>query len=121
MEEHRLPFASFIKLRNNLAEVVVDEGVEVNLQMVGMIHEWLLINLDPPFSVVVNRINGYSYTPEAQPYIGSLPQLKAVAQISYSEQTDRVVERLAEYPREHPWNLKVFHNRTDAVDWAVHQ
>ncbi|MBT7913257.1 hypothetical protein HN588_05050, partial [Candidatus Bathyarchaeota archaeon] len=80
MEEiHQLPFATIIKLRSDIAELVIDGDIEVNLQMLGLIHEWLLNNLDDSFSVMVNRINSYSYTPEAHPHIGSLKGLKAIA------------------------------------------
>ena len=122
MEEiHKLPFATIIKLRSDIAELVIDGDIEVNLQMLGLIHEWLLNNLDESFSVMVNRINSYSYAPEAHPYIGSLKGLKAIAEVVYSSATEMVVKDLANYPREYPWNVKCFSARQPALEWMTVQ
>jgi hypothetical protein len=41
MNIHQVSFAKIIVLRNDLAEVIVHSGVDINLSMVGEIHETL--------------------------------------------------------------------------------
>ena len=56
-----LPFATIIKLREDIAEVIINEGVEMNLDMVNQYHEYLLLHFKAPFSLLINKVNSYTY------------------------------------------------------------
>ena len=45
MSRHRLSFGEIIILKPNLAEVIVDDGIEMDLKMVEEYHEFLLNKL----------------------------------------------------------------------------
>ena len=56
MDLHELPFAKIIILQDDLAEVLIDEGVVMNAQMVAQYHEFLLSHLQAPFALLINKL-----------------------------------------------------------------
>lgn len=66
MESHRLRFAEIIILNKNLAEVIIDEAIEMDLSMVEEYHAFLLSHLDSSFSLLINKRHAYGYTFDAQ-------------------------------------------------------
>ena len=117
MDLHELPFAKIILLQADIAEIIVDEGISMDLDMVNQYHSFLLEHLTAPFSLLINKINSYTYDFEAQLKLGTLDEINAMAVVSYNRITTITTERLASYPRDKEWNLKVFPNRTEALDW----
>lgn len=121
VDADQLEFAQFTKLADDLAEVVVAEGVEMDLAMVAQYHDWLRTHLASPCLVLINKINRYSYTFEAQQQIGTIPEIKAIAFLTYSAVSDLTTEALAELPRSRRWNARIFHDRDDALRWLTAQ
>jgi hypothetical protein len=119
MELHELPFAKIRILRNDIAEVVIDEGVEMDISMVEQYHDFLLTHLRSPFSLLINKINSYSYDFPAQEKLATLKEINAMAVVAYNLTTEVTTETLASYPRAIKWNLKIFPNRGDALSWLV--
>jgi len=66
MDLYELPFAKIIILDENLAEVIINEGIEMDINMVEQYHEFLLSHLQPPFSLLINKVNSYTYEFYAQ-------------------------------------------------------
>ncbi|MFD2725516.1 hypothetical protein [Hyunsoonleella rubra] len=62
MKEYKLSFGTIIVLKDNLAEVIINEGVVMNEVMVDIYHDFLLSYLKAPFSLLINKKNSYSYT-----------------------------------------------------------
>ncbi len=75
----RLSFALVCFLKDNLVEVTVDEGAEIDEVKVAEYHDFLTSVLKSPFCIVVNKEHSYSYTFEAQKTIMTVKGLKAVA------------------------------------------
>ena len=117
MKTEKLPFAKVIKLDSNLMEVIVNEGVEMDVEMVNQYHEWLLKNLTPPFGILFNKINSYTYTFDAQKILADLPEIKAMAVISYTQVSAQSTKSLKAIPRKIKWNMEIFDNRKDALNW----
>jgi hypothetical protein len=117
MATKRLSFADVKILEESVAEIIVDEGVEVSIPMVNELHAYLLANLKAPFATLVNKIHQYSYSGEAQFKLGDLPELVAIAVISYSPITHTTTGHLATLPRKNQWNLKMFSERSEALHW----
>src|SRR5690606_41425198 len=76
MKSYELPFATIIIHRNDLAEVIINEGVVLNALMVDVYHDFLLTYLQAPFTLLINNKNSYSYTFEAQRAIANLKEIK---------------------------------------------
>lgn len=114
-----LPFAKIIILQDNIAEVMINEGVEMDVIMVEQYHDFLLSHLRSPFSLLVNKVNSYTYNFQAQMKLAALKEIKAMAVVAYNRVTKLSTESLASYPRSEEWNLKVFSNRDDALAWLL--
>lgn len=121
MSTHRLSFARIILHREDIAEVVVDEGAELTVPMVAELHGFWLTNLEHPFSVIINRANSYGIETDAIPLLGSLEQLNAIAVVAREDTKRTTVEILSSYPREYPWNHQIFSTMKAAVAWVTAQ
>ena len=121
MDLHELPYAKIIILQDNIAEVMINDEVKMDLEMVEQYHEFLLSHLRPPFSLLINKINSYSYDFDAQLKLATLKEINAMAVVAYNRITRITTEALASYPRSEKWNLKVFSNRDEALNWLLLQ
>ena len=119
-EIYTLSFAKIIVIQKDIAEVVVNEGVEINVVMVDEYHEFLLSHLKAPFSLLINKINSYSYDFEAQMKLATLDEINVMAVVSYSRMTEISTNVLANKTyRETEWNLRIYDNRETALDWLL--
>ena len=121
MDLHELPYAKIIILQDNIAEVMINDGVKMDLEMVEHYHEFLLSHLRSPFSLLINKINSYTYDFDAQLKLATLKEINAMAVVAYDRITRITTETLASYPRSEKWNLKVFSNRDEALNWLLLQ
>lgn len=106
--QHRLSFANFNLLSDDVVEVVVDEGVELSLEMVEECHQFIQQNVHHHFGLLINRVNQYSYSYEAQLSLASHEYLKAIAFVYYSQETLTHIENLHRARMFDEWNSKVF-------------
>lgn len=118
MELHKLDFAKIIILREDIAEIIINEGVEMSVEMVEEYHNFLLSHLHAPFSLLVNKINAYTYDFDAQKQLGTLKEINVMAVVAYKLVTEISTETVAAFPREVKWNLKIFSNRDEALAWV---
>jgi len=117
MTLHELGFGKIILLEDDLAEVIINQGVDLTEKMVDEYHDFLRNHLQAPFSLLVNKLNDYSYTFAAQKKLGIIPEIQAMAVVSYKEATERVTQLLITIPREVVWNLRMFSERDLALAW----
>ena len=108
MDLYDLPFAKIIILRDDIAEVMINEGVELDIDMVNQYHQFLLSHLQAPFSLLINKVNAYTYDFHAQERLATLKEINAMAVVAYNRITRLTTETLASFPREVEWNLKIF-------------
>lgn len=118
---HELSFAKIIVLRDDVAEVMINDGVEMDVEMVKQYHDFLLSHLQPPFSLLINKINSYTYDFQAQLQLATIKEINAMAVVSYSRATKITTETLASYPRDETWNIKIFSDRNEALDWLLEE
>ena len=121
MELQELSFCKAIKINNDLAEFIVDEGVEFSLPMVKEYHDWILNNLTKPCLILVNKINSYTYTIDALQEVGTIPEIKAIAFVVYSRVSEITTESVTDFPRDTVWNSRIFNNREEAFHWLEGQ
>jgi hypothetical protein len=119
MDLYELPYAKIIILQDDIAEVMINDEVKMDLEMVEHYHEFLLSHLRPPFSLLINKINSYTYDFDAQLKLATLKEINAMAVVAYNQVTRITTESLASYPRSKKWNLKVFSNREKALNWLL--
>jgi hypothetical protein len=106
--KHRLSFGFFNVLANNIVEVTTDEGVEISLEMVEESSEFLRQHLTGDFAMLINRINNYTYSYEAQLSVGSYENLKAVAFVCYSAKSEQSTKKLQSNRSFDQWDYPIF-------------
>lgn len=116
-----LKMGRIIKLSDDMAEVIVDDGVIIDMDMVREYHEWIQNNLSDPCMLLINKLNPYTYTFEAQKEIAGLDQIQAMAVVVYNRISEVTTRDLASFPREHEWYIQVFDSRHDALLWLEGQ
>jgi len=117
MTIHGLGFGKIILLEDDLAEVIINQGIDLTEAMVDEYHDFLRSHLQAPFSLLINKINDYSYTFAAQEKLAAIPEIHAMAVVSYKQATQRVTQLLTTIPREVEWNLQMFPERDLALAW----
>lgn len=117
MYSHKLSFCRINKLGDRIAEVIVDEGVEVDMEMVAEYHRWIEENLEDPCGLLINKLHKYTYTFEAQTRIAELPMIRAMGVVAYSSVSEVTTKSLIRIPRESKWNIRIFPERGKALAW----
>ena len=118
---YRLSFASIEVISSHIAEIIVDEGVEISLEMCEE-YDALLLELFPhPYTVIVNRINEFSYTYEAGLLLGSLEKRIATAFIVYNESGENRIQKFQSMRKQDTLNIRIFSGfdlgRRKSIEW----
>ena len=121
MKTYKLSFGEITLLQEDIAEVIVNDRVEFNLEMVAEYHEFLINKMKCPFSLLINKLNSYTYTFEAQQHLATLTDINAMAVVSYSNITELTTKSLIQVPREINWKIKIFNEREVALQWLQDQ
>ncbi len=119
--KYPLSFGYINILGDNIAEVIVDEGTVMTLEMCEEYDEFLIEYFTEPFAILVNKLHNYSYTFEAKLHIASLENLKAFAVVTYNKEGVEKTKDIAKIRASDGWNLKEFSGlqmgRKKAVKW----
>lgn len=119
--KHRLSFAYFNILSNDIVEVVVDENIEMTLEMVEECHQFINTHFQEKFAMLINRVNNYTYTYEAKLSIAAYENLIAMAFVYYSEESKVITENLSTLRSLDQWNYRIFSGLElgwqQAFDW----
>lgn len=119
--KHRLSFGYFTLLTDNIVEVVVDEGVEMNLEMIEECHQFIQSHFTDDFGMLVNRVNSYTYSYEAKLSVASYAQMKAIAFVYYSKDAKEISDNLQKMRAIDQWNCQIFSGLElgwqQAYDW----
>ncbi|GAB1855877.1 hypothetical protein MHTCC0001_07120 [Flavobacteriaceae bacterium MHTCC 0001] len=119
MEEYLLSFGKIVVLSDNIAEVIVNEGVVFDEKMVAEYHGFLLERLRAPFSLLINKKNSYSYTFKAQQIVANLPEIDMMAVVMGSSAGLMSTETLMKINESNHWNIKLFKRRSQALHWLL--
>ncbi len=114
---HELGFGRIILLDEDIAEVIIDDGVEMDMAMVNEYHNFLVTHLKAPFSLLINKINSYTYSFAAQRKLATIPQIKTMAVVTYNPLAERTTRSLVRIPRDREWHIKLFNDRDLALQW----
>lgn len=116
---HRLSFGTIIILNKHLAEVIIDEGVEMDRRLMNEYHDFLVKNLTAPFSLLVNKLNSYSYTFDVQRKISKLKEVFAVAVVVNSVGSKMATKTILSLNINENWEMKIFYSREEALMWLT--
>ncbi len=120
METHELSFGNVIILQKDLAEIIINDGIEVSLKQVIEADEFLVAHLKSPFSLLFNKKYHYSFEFNAQEKLGVVKGLNAVAIVCYSQVNSTLTKALSNVINNtEEWNMQDFTNRDDALDWLA--
>ncbi|MFD0989839.1 hypothetical protein ACFQ1R_07015 [Mariniflexile jejuense] len=117
MKNYKLSFGEIIIIDENLAEVIVNEGVVMNDIMVDEYHDFLLSYLKAPFSLLINKKHSYAMTFSAQKTIATLKEIKAMAVLFSSVGGLMSTETLMNLGENKDLNIRLFQKREDALNW----
>jgi len=117
MELHELSFGKISILHSDIAEVIVDEGANVDMKMVEEIHNCFLSIFSNSFSLLINKTNSYSTQLDALIQFGTLPTINKIAIFAPNKMAKLSADFSADIPSSAVLNIKVFTNRDDALAW----
>lgn len=118
MKSFEVSFGIIKILQTDIAEIIINNGHEIDVPEVRECHEFLVEHLSAPFSVLINKLNKYSYSFDAQMEMGTLEQFNSIAIVSYTVTSELNAELLiSSIPRTRPWTVKQFSNKTAALEW----
>ena len=117
MDAHQISFAKITVLRNDLAEIVVDNGVDINVKMVDEIHHCLLSIFSNSFSLLINKTNSYSSQLDALMKFGTLAEINKIAIFAPNKMARMSADFSAAIPSSKTLNIEVFIDRDDALSW----
>lgn len=115
--ELKLPFGCLRCPADNIVELIIDEGVEINVDMARAfqvaIEQWV----DGPTGLVVHKLNSYSVSFDAQQIIGDLPGIAVSAVVAYNrfgEMSAQQIIAMSEMPE---GDIAIFPTLENAVFW----
>ncbi|MCW8834565.1 MAG: STAS/SEC14 domain-containing protein [Colwellia sp.] len=119
MELHEISFGKIIVLRDDIAEVIVDEGVNIDTDMVTEIHTCLLSIFANSFSLLINKSNSYSTQLDALIQFGELPAIDKIAVFAPNKMAKLSADFAADIPSSADLNIQVFTDRDEAFAWLI--
>jgi hypothetical protein len=120
MEKHDIGFGEIIVLREDIAEVVFNDGVHLDSSLVEEYHSRLTELLRAPFALLINKRHRYTYDPLARWKLGTFDKVNAFAIVAYDEESKAQSENTSYLlPREQPWNMRIFSDRQEALNWLM--
>ncbi|WP_179335887.1 DUF7793 family protein [Winogradskyella costae] len=117
MKTYKLSFGTITVIKANLAEVVIYDGIVMDMKMIDEYHRFLTEKLEAPFSLLINKKFSYTYTFDAQKSIVNIDGVKAMAVVTHAYVSKLATDILININRDNDWNIKMFNTREDALDW----
>ena len=117
MHIHKISFATICVLRDDLAEVIVEQGADINLKMVDEIHNALLSLFSGSFSLLINKSNAYSTQLDALIQFGLLEAIDKIAVFAPNKLAKMSADFAASIPSASELTIQVFTDRDDAMTW----
>ncbi|WP_346882768.1 hypothetical protein [uncultured Algibacter sp.] len=117
MKSFNFPFGTINILNNNLAEIIVSEGVVIDELAVKQYCDFLTTHLDAPFSLLINKKHSYTYTYNAQKSKRLLGKINKIAVVCTTLAGLMSTEILMNVKGNIFKNTKVFNESKKALNW----
>ena len=119
MNVHKLGFSTVKLVSEDIAEVIVNHGVEMDQSMVDLFHDFLVTHLKPPFSILLNKVNSYSYDFNAQEKLFTIEEINNIAVVCYNSSSVSAMKYITQMPKSRAWNSQIFTDRDTALNWLT--
>ncbi|MCV6606393.1 MAG: hypothetical protein OIF34_13915 [Porticoccaceae bacterium] len=106
-----------IKLADDLAEIIVAEGVQVSAAMVDKSERVLKEKFSCPCRILITRHYSYHYTFEAQQRVADLECVHSIAILSNSRSGEITARIIKMFPGKGSWKVNFFSDRESALSW----
>ena len=106
MEFHKFSFGKIGVLRKEIAEIIIDEGTDINIAMVDEIHRYLLSIFTHSFSLLINKTNSYSTQLDALIKFGTLSTINKIAVYTPNKLAKRSADFAADIPTSTELNIQ---------------
>lgn len=123
---HKFSFGCSVELlTNNIAQVTIEPGVEVTLEMLGEFDEYMSQIFNHDYALLVNKRHSYSYSFEAQLCMASQENLRATAVVFYDDNEAHLPPEFSQRRKVDELNIRLFSGINDgnktAVNWLEEQ
>jgi len=120
MKTFLLPFGKINLLESNIAEIIINNAVVLDESMVIIYRNIIQSHLEKPFSLLINKEHGYSYTFDAQLSMGeSNGDIAFRAVVVYSQSAEMATQIVMNVNKHNNWKIKIFRERQLAIDWLL--
>lgn len=117
--KYTLSFGYILRVRENIAELLIDEGTTVTVDMYEEYLEFIHENFAKPYAVLLNSINQFSFSPAVNSKVGANNSLAAIATVTYSKPQRAMIDKYENVDEE--FNLRKFCGfnlgRNQAIQW----
>ncbi len=117
MDWHKVSCGKIAVIRYDVAEIMVDDGIDINIKMVDEIHHYLLSTFPHSFSLLINKSNSYSTQLDALIRFGALPAIDKIAIFAPTKMAELSANFSAGIPSSAKLDIHVFPLRSDAINW----
>lgn len=122
MKVFLLPFGKVNILESNIAEIIINDGVLLDREMVETYRALIRSHLKIPYSLLINKEHGYSYTFDAQVSMGNLTNdIDHRAVVVHSQSGEMATDIVMNINKKNNWNLQMFRDRDEAINWLINQ
>lgn len=125
MDVHPLSFGRLIIVQPDLAEIIVNEGIEMNSPMIVELYDFLKTHMNSPFFLLINKVNEYTYDTDVQFNFATIEDIHSVAVAADTRAKRLITKNLALVAGVNPdaknLSLKIFTNRDQALEWLIGQ
>ena len=105
---YRFNFGYIRIVSNNIAEITVNDNIEIDLEMLEEFDNFLMAQFKEDFGLVINKINNYTFSYEAQLCILSLCKLKAIALVYYCDSKKKLAPHVEARRESDKLNVRAF-------------
>ena len=95
----QVSYGKIIILQEDIAEVIINQGVVMDEKMIDHYHDLLRSKLVAPFYLLINKENSYTYDFMAQRNLATINEIGAMAVVAYNKVTSMTTEMLNKLPR----------------------
>jgi len=117
--EYKLSWCTLFQRDDNVVTIEINEGIEVDTDMAQeLVDLSVSVYGDIPFALLSNRINSYSLSFEAMQTLATLPNLIALAIVTYTKHSKLLIETqnfFISTIRKKP--VKTFTDKDTAMKW----
>ena len=119
VKEYKLSFCTLFQRDDDVVIIEINEGVEVDTDMAQELVDLSdSVLAGAPFALLSNRINAYSLSFEAMQTLATLPNMVALAIVTYTKHSKLLIETqnfFISTMRKNP--VKIFTDKDTAIEW----